>query len=174
MTVPGATARTADPPAAMLPARSRFIPGLPVAPRACHPAGAGLAGSCDGESLLQAFQASGGAATGTELAELLRPWADQPISRVARWIVSRQVVSFAWRADTLLPLFQFDLSRGDVRGRVHRVLLELSGALDEAEIALWFARPNVWLAGAAPANAILADGAAVLEAARADRFIAKA
>jgi hypothetical protein len=147
----------------MLPARSRFIPGLPVAPRACHPAGAGLAGSCDGESLLQAFQASGGAATGTELAELLRPW-----------IVSRQVVSFAWRADTLLPLFQFDLSRGDVRGRVHRVLLELSGALDEAEIALWFARPNVWLAGAAPANAILADGAAVLEAARADRFIAKA
>jgi hypothetical protein len=32
----------------------------------------------------------------------------KPISLVARWIISRTVISFGWRSQTLLPLFQFD------------------------------------------------------------------
>lgn len=119
---------------------------------------------------IEAFGASGGVATGSEVADLLRPWVDQPISLLARWIVARQVITLAWRADTLLPLFQFDLARGCVRAGMGPVISALLGAMDDAEVALWFAQPNAWLAGATPADALATDAAGVLDAARADGF----
>ncbi len=118
-----------------------------------------------------AFAASGGVATGSEVADFLRPWVDQPISLVAHWIVARKVITLAWRNDTLLPLFQFDFARRCVRAGIEPVISELSGAMDDAEVALWFAQPNVWLAGATPADAFATVAAEVFDAARADRFV---
>ena len=126
----------------------------------------------DGDRVFEAFRRTGGVATGSEVARLLRDCVDQPISLLARWIVSRQVITFAWRADSLLPLFQFDFARGCVRAGVPPVLSELSGAMDDEEVALWFTQPNAWLAGGTPAGAVATNAAGVLQAARADRFIA--
>lgn len=100
---------------------------------------------------------------------MLRFRSDQPISLLARWIVSRQVVTFAWHSDVLLPLFQFDFGRSGLRDGLRQVLVELSTTKSELDIAHWFARPNAWLTGSKPADAISTDANAVLRAARADR-----
>ena len=120
-------------------------------------------------SLPEAFKASGGALTGSEIAELLRLRMDQPISVLARWIVSRQVVTFAWQSNLLLPLFQFDFARSAVRDGLRQVLVELSTRNDEPQIALWFSQPNARLAGLKPADCLSTDAGAVLAAARAAR-----
>jgi len=121
----------------------------------------------------QAFRASGGIAGGDELASRLRRRSEQPISMLARWIVERRAVSFPWRSQTLLPLFQFDLSTMTLRPAVVETVCELKDVFDDWDLALWFARPNAWLSDSAPVNLIEVDTAAVLNAARADRFIAQ-
>jgi len=146
---------------------------LMAAPEDCCRAEPGPGRQCEDGCLLEAFRSNGGVATGSELAEILSPLVDQSISRVARWIVSREVVTFAWRASILIPLFQFDLDRMCIRAGMHSVCSEFSGALDSAELVLWFALPNAWLNGATPAKTIAIDVGAVVDAARADRFIAK-
>lgn len=52
-----------------------------------------------------------------------------------------------------------------------QVVETLVPAFDDLDLASWFARPNAWLAGACPADAIAGDLPAVVRAARADRFI---
>jgi len=108
-----------------------------------------------------------------DLAGLLRGRVEQPLSTVARWIVAREVVSVAWRARTLLPLFQFDLASARVRAPVATVVSELVDVFDDGELARWFAEPNVLLGNISPVQRISADPGAVLAAARADRFIAR-
>jgi len=120
----------------------------------------------------RAFESTGGVASGDEIAQRLRGHSDQPISAVARWIVDREVVSFRWRSKILLPLFQFEGSSMTLRPGMAEVILELSAALDDWELAAWFAQPSAWLDGAAPVDTISHDPHAVLQAARADRFIA--
>ncbi len=146
---------------------------LMAAPEDCCHAEPGPGRQCKNACLVDAFRSSGGVATGSELAAILSPLVDQSISRVARWIVSREVVTFAWRATILIPLFQFDLDRMCVRAGMHSVCSELWGAMDSSELVLWFALPNAWLDGATPAKKMATDVGAVLNAARADRFIAK-
>lgn len=146
---------------------------LMVVPGGCCRTESGPGSQCENGCLLEAFRSSGGVATGSELAAILSPLVDQSISRVARWIVSRQVVTFTWRTTVLIPLFQFDLDRMCIRAGMHSVCSELSGALDSAELVLWFALPNAWLGSATPAKTMAIDVGAVLDAARADRFIAK-
>ena len=118
--------------------------------------------------LPDAFEASGGAVIGSELADLLRLSVDQPISLLARWIVSGQVVTFAWQSNLLLPLFQFDFTRAVLRDGLGPVLAALSSVQSEPRIALWFASPNSLLAGAKPADALANNASAVLAAAQAD------
>ena len=118
--------------------------------------------------LPEAFQASGGALIGSELANLLRLSVNQPISLLARWIVSGQVVTFAWQSNLLLPLFQFDFARAVLRDGLGPVLAALSSVQSEPQIALWFASPNSLLAGAKPADALAKNAHAVLAAAQAD------
>ncbi len=122
--------------------------------------------------LQSAFQRSGGLALGDELALFLRSHCDQPVSMLARWIVRREVLSVVWRSQTLIPMFQFDLRRCSVRAGVPETIAELTVAFDDVETITWFAKPNCWLADAAPADVVQGDMSAVLHAARADRFIA--
>jgi hypothetical protein len=124
-------------------------------------------------AMLDAYRKTGGLVSCDEAAMLLRRHHEQPISVLARWIVARKVVSFAWQSETLVPLFQFDLSDMSLRAAASDVITELAGAFDDLELAAWFTRPNCWLANAAPVDTIDADAPAVLQAARADRYIAR-
>ncbi len=51
------------------------------------------------------------------------------------------------------------------------ILLELISVYDAWELAKWFAQPNAWLADRLPADTLANDPSAVLQAARAERFI---
>jgi acyl-CoA synthetase (AMP-forming)/AMP-acid ligase II len=123
--------------------------------------------------VLAAFARTGGVASGDEVALLLRRRTSQPISMLGRWIVEQRVVSFAWRGDLVLPMFQFDRADMGVSAAVGAVLDELDGTFDDWDLATWFALPNAWLAGRAPVDALDHDPDAVRQAARADRFIAR-
>jgi len=69
-------------------------------------------------------------------------------------------------------MFQFDRSDMSLRDGAARWFAKLRAAFDDWDLASWFAQPNSWLHGAAPVDAIGHDLSAVLQAARADRFIA--
>lgn len=114
---------------------------------------------------------SGGTVTADSLSALLRCRSGQPISLVARWIVARKVVSFSWRFETWLPLFQFDQRGFELRPGIRQVMAELRDVFDDLELAEWFAAPNVWLGDASPADVIGLGPEPVVAAARADRFI---
>lgn len=128
----------------------------------------------------RAFADTGGLVSGDELAELLRQHVQRdestltvdPVSLVARWIVTHSVVSMDSPWGRVLPLFQFDLPRAAVHAGMRPLLSELRGAFDDAELAMWFVTANDWLAGASPAQAMHTDLAAVRQAARSDRFVA--
>jgi alkylation response protein AidB-like acyl-CoA dehydrogenase len=120
---------------------------------------------------LGSYVSRGGVARGSELVSLIRTRADQPISRIARWIVSRQAVQFKSGPETVFPLFQFDLAEMSIRSDVRRVLAELADAFDDFEVAQWFVQPNACLAGATPVDALPYDVDGVLAAARTDRFV---
>jgi len=123
--------------------------------------------------VLETYRRCGGIATGNEIAALVRPHRDQAVSTVARWIVSRDVLSFDWRMQPLLPLFQFDLARMLPRKCVSEVLAELVDVFDNWDLARWFAEPNAWLGDRAPADLVTACPRDVLDAARADRFVTR-
>ena len=120
-----------------------------------------------------AFRATDGMACSGEVLTLLRRRCDQPISRLARWIVAREVVNFVWQSNRMLPLFQFELSTMTLRPQVTAVVRELADVFDDWSLALWFAQPNAWLDEHAPLEIVNADARAVLDAARADRYVAR-
>ncbi|MCK9689469.1 hypothetical protein [Scleromatobacter humisilvae] len=119
------------------------------------------------------YTKAGGLCTCDEVLDLLRQRFDQPISMLAKWIVGRSVVNMHWRSRTLIPLFQFDLRDMCVRSEVVAVIAELTSAYDDFEIAHWFAEPNGWLAGTRPVEILRQSPEEVLEAARADRYVAR-
>ena len=123
-------------------------------------------------ALLGAYSGIGGVISGDALVALLRGAAEQPISMVARWVAQREVLSFQWGSPILLPVFQFDMAQLRVRPGVLSIMAELRDAFDDMELAEWFARPNSWLRGGIPARCFETDLPAVLQAARADRFVA--
>jgi hypothetical protein len=120
-----------------------------------------------------AYRACGGIASGEQVALLLRRCHEQPLSRLARWIVAREVVSFDGAGMTWLPLFQFEPASMSVRPEVAAVIRELAQVFDDGELAAWFVRPSDWLRGAAPVDALAVCPSAVRDAARADRFVVR-
>jgi len=123
--------------------------------------------------MTQCYREQGGLLTCNEVARLVGEHSDQSTSRVAHWIVDRRVVSLSWRTQIWLPLFQFQPCDMSLRGDTERVVHELAPVFDDWELAVWFANPNGWLDGARPLEALAYDLPAVLDAARADRFVAK-
>jgi hypothetical protein len=81
-------------------------------------------------------------------------------------------IRFEWSGVCWLPLFQFEPCSLALRESPRRVMAELAPAFDGWGMASWFAEPSHWLGGARPVERLDADLPAVLEAARADRFIA--
>jgi hypothetical protein len=132
-------------------------------------------------STCAAFADSGGMVSGDELANRLvesalnAGGADglQAISMVARWIVSRSVVTVMGPHGWMLPMFQFDGVTATPKPSMAPILSELRGVFDEAELALWFVTSNDWLEGDRPAMVMHKNLPGVLHAARADRFLAR-
>ena len=118
-----------------------------------------------------AFERIGGLVTGTDAAHRLSRFCDQPVSRLARWIVERSIVNLEWRSCILVPMFQFEAASMTPRQAVLDVVQELKGDFDSWQTALWFAEPSPWLRGRLPLETVLQDPDAVREAARADRFL---
>ncbi|WP_425258812.1 hypothetical protein ACPOLB_25230 [Rubrivivax sp. RP6-9] len=141
--------------------------------RAAPPAWAPVAATTL-KAVLRRYQQQGGLAGGDEVSSRLRGVVEQPISTLARWIVAREVVVLPCESVLLLllPLFQFDFRAGRVLPAVSAALSELRPVFDDWDLASWFATPNVLLDAAAPMQCLLHDPAAVVEAARTDRFIA--
>ena len=163
-------------PALTLPTGRASSPiPLPAAPRPLRrvePAPLRPADEAALDALHEAYRESGGLLGGEEMAARLRAHADQPLSLLARWIVSGEVLSIDWRSQMLIPLFQFDPATMTIRPEVADLMAELSPAFDGWELAAWFVEPNAWLHGATPVQALGNDPAAALHAARADRFVA--
>ena len=120
--------------------------------------------------MLASFRGCGGLARSDEALAWLDGEVEQGLSTLARWIALRQVVSFEWQAQTWLPLFQFDRRDMTIHPELALIMAELRGVFDAWELAHWFARPNSTLEGLTPAEALRDDPAAVLQAARTDRF----
>lgn len=131
-------------------------------------------------STAAAFSGTGGLVSGDDLADLIRHRCEvagwlpdsEPVSLVARWIVTRAVVSLDSPWGPMFPLFQFDLPTASVIDAMTPLLNELRPVFDDVELALWFVTPNDWLGGARPVSAMHHSLPAVLQAARADRFVA--
>lgn len=121
--------------------------------------------------LQHTFERTGGLVCGDDLAcKLGERLQQQPVSQVARWIVSHKVLSFAWRSRMLLPVFQFDEVDLTPLPSVSAAVAELASTLGNWEMALWFVEPNHLLDEATPMDALKIDAAAVLSAARAERY----
>lgn len=121
-------------------------------------------------TLLEAFRESGGVVSGDEFAMLLREQVEQPLSKIAKWIVSRQILSFSSASQTMVPLFQFEKSTLCPYPALQKIIAELNGVLEESEVVEWFARANCALSGARPANC-MNDLELVHQAARVDRYV---
>ncbi len=137
-----------------------------------HPRSAEVGADDAFVAMLQAFRCGGGLARADEVAALLEPRDGPCIDSLTRWIVDRNVISFEWRAQTWLPWFQFNHPGGVPAPALAPVLEELNTVYDRWELANWFARPNSALADHTPVAVLATDPVAVLQAARADRFVA--
>jgi hypothetical protein len=118
-----------------------------------------------------ALARNGGFVPADQLCCHLRMHWDQPLSRMARWIVRREVVSVSWRAQIWLPMFQFERPSLDIRPAASEVIAALRQVYDDWELAEWFVRPHDLLARRVPAAELACDPGAVKEAARLDRFV---
>jgi len=119
---------------------------------------------------VHAYERAGGLMHADEVAQRMRRHHDQPLSLLARWIVTRALVVVPHGRDTLVPLFQFDSAAMTLHAALAPVLRELTPVFDDLQLAQWFSTPNTALGGCMPME--LLGHAAVLQAARTDRFVA--
>ena len=123
-------------------------------------------------AMLNAYRPSGGLARANEVAARLRPRGGTSVNALAQWIVTRQVISFEWQGKIWLPLFQFNAEDMARQPGLNTVLSELVLVYDDWHIAKWFSLPNPWLADCTPADTLASNAPEVLNAARAERFVA--
>lgn len=123
-------------------------------------------------TMLDAYRDTGGIARVQELVQLCRSHGGPAVATIAAWIDARAVVCFKWRSDIWLPWFQFHRHDLTPHPQLVPVFAELGAVYDPWETAGWFAEPNPWIANCAPVDALLTNLPGVLQAARADRFIA--
>ena len=123
-------------------------------------------------AMLTAYRATGGTARGDDLARMLEDHHRGDFVSLARLVVTGVVFGFEWRHTFWVPMFQFDLRDLSIRPGLPLVLAELRPQFDGWTLAAWFAQPNSWLDDRRPVDLLDSDLSEVLQAARADRFIA--
>jgi len=119
-----------------------------------------------------AYRATGGLASGDDLGRLLQDcrFAD-PVSLAGR-LDAGEIFGFDWQHRVWIPMFQFDLRDLSVKPGPQQVRAELSGGFHGWALATWFTQRNAWLNHRRPIDLLGSELPAVLEAARADRFLA--
>lgn len=123
-------------------------------------------------ALLSAYRPTGGVVRADDLSRHVRSEEPGHLTNLARKLVSGSILSFSWRQTLWVPLFQFEVGSSNVNPDVARIMDELTGAFDSWEIAVWFVQPNSWLNGMRPLDMLPSRHEEVLQAARADRFVA--
>jgi hypothetical protein len=101
-----------------------------------------------------------------------RSRSERPARDVEGLVDAGLVFGFPWHDALWLPMFQFDVPLPAIAAVPRRVVAELGGSFDGWEIAGWFVQPNSWLAGQRPIDCLASRLPEVLNAARADRFVA--
>ena len=124
-------------------------------------------------AMLNAYRSSGGLARAQEVAAMCGLQGTTQVNNLAGCIVRRQVVSLEWQGKIWLPLFQFNTVDMRLQPGLAGVMAELVVAMDDWEIANWFSLPNPWLADCIPADKLAAAAPDVLNAARAERYVAQ-
>lgn len=120
----------------------------------------------------EALRGRGGLARADDLARLLEDCRHVDFIGLAKLMVSGAIFSFEWGGTHWIPMFQFNLADLTVKPAARSVLTELNTTFDGWALAEWFTQPNDWLAGRLPVDMVDSDLPVVLDAARADRFIA--
>lgn len=123
-------------------------------------------------AMLDAYRRSGGLARADEVLAMFRRCHGPDTSMLARWIVAREVICFEWQSQSWLPIFQFERLHCNPESSLRSIFIELTCVYNQWDMAVWFARPNQWLGDRSPVDAWPIDLPAVVEAARADRFVA--
>ncbi|MBC7918085.1 MAG: hypothetical protein H7Y28_09790 [Rhodoferax sp.] len=124
-------------------------------------------------ALVNAYQATGGLAWIGDLESMFMLRSTGSAESFSDAVADRQVVHFEWQNQVWLPLFQFDLVRMQTHSALAPVLDTLNGLYNDWDIAEWFSRVNPWLKGRSPAQTLVAEPAAVLDAASAEVFVAR-
>ena len=122
--------------------------------------------------LVAACRDVGGLALGDDLARQLESRGTGDVASLARQVVAGELIAFEWRGAMWLPLFQFEADGLGLRPALRPVLAELASHFDGTRLAAWFVEPNAWLDEQRPIDWLDARPAEVLQAARADRFVA--
>jgi len=125
----------------------------------------------DFAAMRRAYHAAGGFAGGDDLARLLEDCGRGSFASLARRIVGGEVFGFEWRHTFWIPMFQFT-EELEVKPGLKAVLAELASEYDGRRLADWFVEPNGWLDERRPIDVLDASPDDVLQAARADRFVA--
>ena len=123
-------------------------------------------------AMLDAYRNTGGIASSDEITDVFQSCNGPDTATMGRWIASRAVLCFEWNQARWLPWFQFNRHTLRPHPQLAQVMAELAAVFDPWETATWFAQPSPWIAGKAPVDCLLEDLPGVLDAARADRFIA--
>ena len=143
-----------------------------IAPTAGWPLpGANDADDAEFTELCSAYADTGGIASGDELARALEQSGRGSLSGLARKIVAGEVFGIEWRSAFWIPMFQFTDELNPKPG-LKAVLSELAPQFDGRRLADWFVEPNGWLGEARPIDVLDSSPDEVLQAARADRFVA--
>jgi hypothetical protein len=116
--------------------------------------------------MLAAYRRSGGLASGEEVLHRSQRCRSPAAASEPR---QRTLICFQWAQKFWLPWFQFDRVDMSLRPGLVEVIAELAPEVDGWGTALWFARPNRWIANARPVDVIDECLPSVLAAARADR-----
>ena len=123
--------------------------------------------------MLNAYRDSGGMAREQEVVALLARQAAEEVPTFADWIVEGRVIHFEWQSQIWFPLFQFKLSDMTFQPALAEFFAALVCDCDSWALAHWFAQGNPLLVGRTPADTVLHDLPAVLQAARAVGLIAQ-
>lgn len=122
-------------------------------------------------SATAAYKCSGGLLAADAVAMSLDRQQGQGISRVARWIVDRNVLSISGFGGIWLPAFQLHPVSWTPRAELAPVLATLPLPTESWRWTDWFAEANELLNGRRPADLLACAPGEVLQAARQLRFV---
>ena len=162
-------------PVASFPVRSPYPARQPVQARATVNRPVPQARSRDQQfiCMLDGYRNTGGIAQADEIKHRIRRCGGPDPATLNRSIEARTVLCFEWNQARWMPWFQFHRHTLHPHPQLVPLLAELSAVFDPWETAGWFALPSPWIRGKAPVDCLLTNLAGVLDAARADRFVAK-